>query len=237
VGFAYSGWNASAYMAEEMKRPERNLPRSLLLGTIAVAAVYVLVNLWLFFAAPLEAMRGVVPVAEVAIENLFGQGAARWLALLVGMALLSSLSAYVLIGPRVYFAMARDGLFFRFAARIHPRLGTPSLSVVAQGACAAVMILSGTFEQLLTYIGFALGIFPWMAVLGVVLLRGRQPNWARPYRVWGYPFIPLVYLAATALILSVALVNRPGPSLVALLTVAAGVPAYCLTRRGERFRS
>lgn len=159
-----------------------------------------------------------------------------WLSVLISLALLSSLSAYVFIGPRVYYAMARDGLFFRFATRIHPRFETPAFSIAAQGVCAAVMILTGTFEQLLTYIGFALGIFPWMAVAGVLLLRLRQPARERPYRVWGYPLVPIFYLVAMAWIMGVALINRPGPALVALLTVAAGIPAYQLAVRRKLAR-
>jgi len=231
VMFAYSGWNASTYIAEEVERPARTLPLSLLLGTLIVMGIYLLVNFLFFYAAPVEALRGVIVVGEAAAQRLFGSGAATWLSVLISLALLSSLSAYVFIGPRVYYAMARDGLFFRFAARIHPRFETPAFSIAAQGICAAVMILTGTFEQLLTYIGFALGIFPWMAVAGVLLLRQRQPARERPYRVWGYPLVPIFYLVAMAWIMGVALLNRPGPALLALLTLAAGIPAYQLAVR------
>ncbi|MFQ5695167.1 MAG: APC family permease, partial [Terriglobia bacterium] len=236
VMFAYSGWNGSTYLAEEVKVPGRTLPRSLLLGTALVMAIYLLLNLTFFYAVPVPALSGVVAVGDVAAAGLFGEGAAVWLSLLIALALLSSLSAYVFVGPRVYYAMARDRLFFPFAARVHPRFETPSLSVAAQGLCAALMILTGTFEQLLTYIGFALGLFPWLAVLGVFLLRRRQPARERPYRVWGYPLVPLFYLASMAAILAVALWGNPGPSLIALLTVAAGIPVYWLTvgRRRER---
>jgi APA family basic amino acid/polyamine antiporter len=228
VMFAYSGWNASAYLAEELNQPGRSLPRSLLLGTVTVMIVYVLINLLFFYAAPLDSLKGVIPIGDVATKHLFGPRAGNWFSLLIGFALLSSLSAYVFIGPRVYYAMARDHLFFRFAARIHPRFQTPALSIAAQGACAAVMILTGTFEQLLTYIGFALGIFPWMAVLGLILLRRRHPRQKRPYRVWGYPVVPVCYLVGMAWILGVAFLNRPLPSLLALLTVAGGIPVYYL---------
>jgi APA family basic amino acid/polyamine antiporter len=233
VMFAYSGWNASAYIAEELHQPARALPRSLLFGTLAVMVIYLLVNLLLFFAAPATQLSGVVAVGDVAVRRLFGEAAGAKLSILIAVALLSSLSAYVFIGPRVYYAMARDGLFFRFAARVHPRFETPAASILAQGACAVVMILSGTFEQLLTYIGFALGIFPWMAVAGLLWLRRRQPDRARPYRVWGYPLVPLLYLGAMAWILAISLLNRPGPALLALATVAAGLPVYWLTERSK----
>lgn len=224
--FAYSGWNASVYLAEEVDSPAHTLPRSLLLGCLITTVVFLLVNLLFFFAAPVAALKGVVAIAEVAAKRLFGPGAATWLSALIGLGLLSTLSACVFTGPRVYYAMARDGLFFRFASRIHPRFETPAASIAAQGLCAVLMIGSGTFEQLLTYIGFALGIFPWMAVAGVLVLRWREPTRERPYRVWGYPLTPLFYLVAMGSILAIALVNRPGPSLMAILTLAAGIPAY-----------
>ena len=229
VIFAYSGWNGASYIAEEVEEPGRTLPRALLAGTLAVMVIYLLLNVLLFYAAPVAELRGVIPVGEVAAEKLFGPYGAQWLSGLVALALLSSLSAYIMIGPRVYFAMARDGLFFRAAARVDPERETPAAAIVAQSVCAAVMVLTGTFEQLLTYIGFALGIFPWMTVLGVVLLRRRAPQRERPYRVWLYPLLPLFFLAAMAAILAVAFVNSPWTSLVAVATVLAGIPAYELT--------
>jgi APA family basic amino acid/polyamine antiporter len=229
--FAYSGWNAAGYIGEEVEDPARTLPRSLLLGTLLVMLVYLLVNFLFFFAALPAQISGVATVAEVAAVQLFGPAAATKISALIGLALLSSLSAYVLIGPRVYYAMARDGLFFRFAGKIHPRFHSPGLSILAQGACAVAMILTGTFEGLLTYIGFALGIFPCLAVAGVILLRNRQPRRERPYRVWGYPAVPLFFLFVMLTALGVGLINSPKPSLIALLTVAAGIPAYLLTVR------
>jgi APA family basic amino acid/polyamine antiporter len=235
--FAYSGWNAAAYIAEEIKEPSRNLPRSLLLGTLIVTVIYLLLNLLLFFAALPSQLQGVEAVGEVAAVQLFGPGAARMISTLIGLALLSSLSAYVLIGPRVYYAMAKDGLFFRFAARVHPRFHTPGLSILAQGACSLVMIFTGTFEQLLIYIGFALGIFPLLAVAGVFVLRRREPQRERPYRVWGYPLVPLFFLVVMMAVLVVGLVNRPKPSLIALATVVAGIPAFWLTNWLARRRT
>ncbi len=229
VMFAYSGWNGAAYIAEEVENPGRTLPRALLAGTLTVMVIYLAVNALYFYAAPVSALRGVIPVGEVAAGKLFGAGAAQWLSGLIALALLSSLSAYILIGPRVYFAMARDGLFFRAAARVDPERETPAAAIVAQSVCAAVMVLTGTFEQLLTYIGFALGIFPWMTVLGVLLLRRRAPERERPYHVWLYPLMPLSFLAAMAAILAVAFLNSPWTSLVAIATVLAGLPAYELT--------
>ena len=235
VMFAYSGWNAASYLAEEIVEPARNLPRALLGGTLAVVILYLLLNVLFLSAAPLDTLSGAVAVGDVAAEGLFGAGAARWLSLLISFALLSSVSAYILVGPRVYYAMARNRLFFQFAAYVHPRFATPSYSIAAQGVLASVMILSGTFEQLLFYIGFALGIFPWMTVAGLIWLRRREPDRPRPYRVWGYPFVPLIYLAASAGILVVAFAGRPWPSTAAILTVLAGIAVYKFTvGKGER---
>lgn len=237
VMFAYSGWNASAYLAEEVERPSRTLPLSLLLGTLAIIVLYMAVNVFFFYSAPASALRGQVAVGEVAVRNALGGHAATGLALAVSLLLFATVSAYIFIGPRVYFAMARDGLFFRFAARIHPRYETPALSIAAQTFCAVLMIFTGTFEQLLTYIGFALAIFPWMAVAGVLILRRRQPARERPYHVLGYPFVPLYYLIAATYIMGAALVSRPMPSLLAILTVVAGLPIYWLMERQRRSRA
>ena len=229
VMFAYSGWNAAAYLGEEVREPARTLPRALALGTLAVMLIYVAFNLLLFFAVPATELKSVPTVGELAARRLFGEGFGRGFALLVAAGLLSSLSAYVFIGPRVYYAMARDRQFFRFAAQVHPRFQTPSLSILAQGVCAAALVLTGAFEQLFIYIGFALGIFPWMTVAGVFVLRRREPERERPYRTWGYPLVPLFYLATSAAIMAVAFVNNPKTSLIAIATVAAGIPVYHLT--------
>jgi len=231
VMFAYSGWNAASYLAEEVEQPERTLPRSLLLGTVIVMLLYLLLNAFLFAAAPLEKLRNVIPVAEIAMKEIFGPSAAQWLAIAVSVALVSATSAFMMIGPRVYFAMARDGLFFSFAGKIHPRHATPSFSIIAQGVCAATMALTGTFDQLLTYIGFALSIFPWLTVFGMVVLRLRQPARNRPYRAVAYPLFPCFYLGLMGWIMASSLLHNPIPPLVAVATIAVGIPAFYISRK------
>jgi APA family basic amino acid/polyamine antiporter len=227
VMFAYSGWNAASYLAEEVKEPARVLPRSLLVGTLVVLLIYLGLNLQFFLNPTVPAMiGGQINVFDLAVTQMFGAAAGRWVSLLVFFALVSSLSAFVLLGPRVYFAMARDGCFFNVASRLHPKTGTPLLAFLAQAVWAVGLVLSGTFEQLLTYIGFALGLFPLMAVAGVFLLRRRQPQRERPFRVWGYPLTPAFFLLAMSVILIVSFQGRPKESSVALATVAAGIPVY-----------
>ncbi|MBN1827387.1 MAG: amino acid permease [Candidatus Eisenbacteria bacterium] len=241
VGFAYSGWNASAYIAGEVRRPRRTLPLSLVAGTCIVIVLYLLINLFVFRAVPFDELRGTITPVESAAARVFGPWMGRGLGTLVGFGLLSSLSAFLMIGPRVYFAMARAGLFFRFASRVHPRFGVPSRSVVLQGCLAAIMVMVGSFEQLLVYLGFALGVFPWLAVAGIFVARRRGIGEGTAVRTPGHPVTTLFYLTASLALLFAAWINRPVESTAAMISVAAGFPLYLLwraaRRRGENGRS
>jgi basic amino acid/polyamine antiporter, APA family len=223
IMFAYSGWNASAYIGSEIRDPERNLPRSLLLGTGLVMLLYLALNLLYVFAAPPLAMEGVISIAGLAVSRLFGEVPGSLVSLLVAFALFSSLSAYVILGPRVYFSMARDGYFFRFASLVSPRFGVPTWSILLQGAIAMGMVLLGSFDQILTYMGFSLGIFPLLAVIGVFKLRRSGQS---RFRLPGYPIVPLAYLAAGASILVLAFLRRPLESSIAIATVLLGIPVF-----------
>jgi APA family basic amino acid/polyamine antiporter len=228
IMFAYSGWNASAYIGSEVKDPSRNLPRSLLLGTGIVILLYAALNLFYIYAIPAAEMEGVISVGGLAAGNLFGRSAETVLSLFISFALFSSLSAYLILGPRVYYSMARDGIFFKSIAAVNPKCCVPTRSIVLQGAIASVMVLFGTFDQLLTYMGFSLGIFPLLAVLGVFKLRrtGRSA-----VKLPGYPVASAVYILVGATILVLAFLERPVESLVAIGTALAGVPVYYLFKR------
>ena len=223
IMFAYSGWNASAYVGSEVRDPSRNLPRSLLLGTAIVALLYAALNVFYVYAIAPASMEGVISVAGLAAGNLFGPSAETVLSLLVSFALFSSLSAYLILGPRVYYSMARDGIFFKSIAYVDPKCAVPTRSIVLQGAIAAAMVFLGTFEQLLTYMSFSLGIFPLLAVLGVFKLRrtGRSA-----VKLPGYPVASAVYILAGTAILALSFLERPKESLVALATAAVGIPVY-----------
>ncbi len=231
VMFAYSGWNASAYIAEELKNPKRSVPVSLIAGTGVVVVLYMAVNLFIFRSLPYEETKGVIAIVERASVGVFGDWMGRGLGMLVSVALLSSLSAYIIIGPRVYFAMARDRLFFNFASVVHPRYHVPGRSIVIQGILAATMVLIGSFEQLLIYLGFALGIFPWLAVAGIFIARKRKIGDETAVNVPGYPVVPAFFLLITLTLMVVAFVNRPFESTAAILTVLAGIPCYFLRNR------
>ena len=173
VMFAYSGWNASAYIAGEMKDPRRTLPLSLLAGTGIVIVLYLAVNLFILQSVPFQQLQGMEEVVKEASVRAFGSGIGNLLGLLTGLALLSSLSAYIILGPRVYYAMAQDRLFLPIAARVHPRYGVPGISILIQGVIAIFMVITGTLEQITYYVGFALGVFPWLAIAGIFLARKK----------------------------------------------------------------
>jgi APA family basic amino acid/polyamine antiporter len=231
IMFAYSGWNASTYLGGEIKNPSRILPRSLIYGTGIVVILYLALNILYVYGINPEEMKGVISVGGLAMGNLFGKSAGVLFSLLIAFALFSSLSAFIIIGPRVYYSMAKDGLFFKFAARIHPKFQVPSNSIVLQGLIAVILVISGSFEQVLTYMGFALGIFPILTVFGVWKLRKNDPG---ALRLKGFPVAQIIYVSAGILILVLSFLERPFESSIALLTVAVGVPAYFIFKRLAR---
>jgi APA family basic amino acid/polyamine antiporter len=229
IMFAYSGWNASTYVGSEVRDPARVIPRSLFLGTGVVMALYILINIVFVYAVPPEEMKGVISIGGLAMGKLFGRPFEAVFSLLVSFALLSSLSAFILLGPRVYHSMANDRLFFKGLAFVNPRSGVPSRSIALQGVLSSMMVLSGTFDQILTVMGFALGIFPLFAVAGLLKMKASATTGERYF--W-YPWAPVIYLASGACILLLSFFQRPAESSLAILSVLLGVPVYvCFKRR------
>ena len=228
IMFAYSGWNASAYIGSEVKNPSRNLPRSLIMGTGIVMLLYFLINMFYIYAASPAEMSGVISIGGLAVGNLFGPSFENLLSLMISFALFSSLSAYIILGPRVYYSMAKDKAFFKFAGEVHPRFGVPAKSIILQGIIAVIFILFGTFDQILTYMGFSLGIFPIMAVIGVFKVRRRKMS---PFKLPGFPVVPLIYALVGIVILTLSFMERPRESSIAILTVLIGIPVYIFFRR------
>lgn len=223
IMFAYSGWNASTYIGSEIKDPQRNIPRSLLLGTAMVMVMYIGLNIVFVYAIPPEAMKGVISIGGLTVKNLFGSVMEFAFSLMIAFALFSSLSAFIIIGPRVYYSMARDGYFFKFAAKVHPKYQVPSAAITLQAILAIVMVLSGTFDQILTYMGFSLGIFPLLAVTGVFKLRAKGSNMQMLMKL---PVHLVIYLIFSALILLLSYLERPVESSIALLTALTGIPFF-----------
>ncbi len=231
IMFAYSGWNASAYIGSEIQKPEKNLPLSLVLGTGVVMALYLGLNVLFVYAASPGEMVGVIAIGGLAASRLFGGPAETVISGLIAFALLSSISALIILGPRVYYAMAKDGYFFKAFADVHPVFRVPSKSIVLQALIAAVMVMSGSFDQILTYMGFCLGIFPIFAVIGVFKLNSTS---SRSSRIPLYPLTPLVFASVSLSILVLAYLERPVESSIAILTVALGVPVYVIFNRARR---
>ncbi|HET8737687.1 MAG TPA: amino acid permease [Pricia sp.] len=231
IMFAYSGWNASVYIGSEIKNPKKNLSRSLLLGTGVVILLYLFLNMLFVYAIPPADMGGVIAIGGLAVNHLFGNATDTLISLLISFALFSSLSAFIIIGPRVYYAMAKDGYFFKFLAEVHPTFKVPSKAILIQALIAVIIVLFGAFDQILTYMGFALGIFPILAVIGVFRLRISGGS---VLKLPGYPWVQLFYIVASVSILILAYFERPVESSIALLTVVAGIPLYFLFKRMYR---
>jgi APA family basic amino acid/polyamine antiporter len=232
VMFAYSGWNAATYVAGETKTPERTIPVSLVAGTLIVATFYFLLNVAFIYALPLGLMKGVLAIGEASAGALFGHLGGNIFGAIMSVGLLSCVSAMVIAGPRVYFAMAVDGCFFPTAARIHPQSGTPMYAIVFQWLAAALMILTGTFESLIYYIGFALIFFAALAVAGLLRLR-LSDGWKKlPVVSRAYPLAPVLFIGASAWMLIYTAVLRPKESALGLLTILLGAGLYYWRFRG-----
>lgn len=230
IMFAYSGWNAATYIGSEIRNPQKNLPASLFLGTALVVVLYLLLNALFIYAVPAAEMAGVIAIGGLAVEYLFGEVTNILISVLIAFALFSSLSAFIIIGPRVYYAMARDGLFFSFVGRMHKKYEVPSNAIWIQALIAIVLVLSGTFDQILTYMGFALGIFPILAVFGVFQLRKKAES-VRKFP--GFPWVQLLFMAASVFILVLAFMERPLESSIAIGTVVIGIPFYFVFKRKD----
>lgn len=231
VMFAYSGWNAATYVAEEIRTPERSLPAALVGGTLLVILFYLACNVAFIYAAPLARLKGVLPVGSEAARALFqGRGGAIFSGMMAA-ALLSCISAMVIVGPRVYYAMAQDGCFFSSAARVHQRFQTPVAAISFQTAATIALIITGTFETLIYYIGFMLVLFAALATAGIFRLRKRR-NWRRlPAVDRFFPLVPAVFLIASLGMLVSTIRLRPTESFLGLLTVGCGAGFYWWTIR------
>ncbi len=225
VMFSYAGWNAAVYVAEEIRDPARNVPRALTLGTAVVVVLYLALNALYLRVVPRELLVGSIGVGELAAGRLFGPAAASMFAALALVIILSSLSAMTIAGPRVYFAMARDGAFLSAAARVHPHYRTPAVAILAQAGWSAILVLSGTFEQLLTYTGFAVILFSALAVLSLFFVR-RRSNETSTFRAWGHPWAPALFCVVGFAIVVNTIVEAPGVASAGLGVMAAGIPIY-----------
>ena len=229
--WAYEGWNNITFTAGEIKDPQRNLPLSLILGMSAITLIYVGMNVVYLYAMPVGDMISTETIGEAAAGRLFGPLGSKLMSLSVLVSVFGCISATVISGPRVFYAMANDGLFFRGIAEVHPRHRTPVKAILWQCLWSSALCLSGTYDQLYTFVIFAAVLFYALAGASVIVLRRRHPEWPRPYRTWGYPMTPIVYVGICVLVLVYTLVNQPVESGWGLAILACGLPAYLYWKR------
>jgi APA family basic amino acid/polyamine antiporter len=237
IMFTYSGWNAAAYVAEEIRDPGRNVPLALGIGTLAVVVVYLALNVLYVYAIPIGDLAALPSgrLTDIVAERLFGFVAGNLLAIFTIISIAASISAMVLAGPRVYYAMARDGVFWASASKVHPRFRTPTLAIVAQGLWSGVLVLSGTLSELVAYTGFAVVLFAGGAVLCLFVLRSRERGIERPFHALGYPAAPAFFILASLAMVVSEIWNNPRTSFAGLAIIAAGFPLYFLySRRSKR---
>lgn len=236
VLYAYSGWNAAAYLAGEIIDPARTIPRTMIGGTLFVALLYLILNGFYFYALPVTelATPPLLPVADKVARVMLGLEAGRFVTAILCLSIAGAVSAMVWVGSRVYYAMAQDGLTPSVFANTSGRQCTPVNAILLQSLWASVLILSGGFEQLVIYSGIALTIFSALAVAAVPILRLREPDLPRPYRTPLYPFIPAFYLLVSIVIIGCVIYERPLEGGIGIATVLAGTPLYLIWRRLRR---
>jgi APA family basic amino acid/polyamine antiporter len=228
VIFAYSGWNAVIYIAGEVKDPERNLPRALLSANLLVITLYLAINIVYIYGVPVTDMKGALRVSEVATTALFGYQTSAWITAMITVSILGALNAVIMIGPRIYYAMARDGVFFSSLSRVHPTFGTPTSAIILQALWACFLILTGTFATLFTYVSVIITLFSALTVCSVIVLRWKMPELKRPYRLWGYPIVPIAFVLANLWIVWGSLTEKPWETLWGVFIVGLGIPAYLM---------
>ncbi len=235
VLWAYKGWESSTYSAGEVKKPERNIPLGILFGTLAVVAVYILVNLAYLYVLPVGEIAKSDRIASDALKLVTGPVGGSLIALVILFSIMGAANQNILCSPRVYFAMARDGMFFKRIADAHPKYLTPYVSIVVISIWSIILSLFfGTFEQLFTYVVFGQWIFFGLTVAAVIILRKKRPDMPRPYKTWGYPFTPIFFIFAALFISMNSLINEFRNAVIGLIIILLGVPVYFYWKNKKR---
>jgi basic amino acid/polyamine antiporter, APA family len=234
VFFAYDGWVYITWVAGEVKDPRRNVPLAMVLGVLAVGAIYLAMNMTYVYAMPLNEIAEYETIAHAAATRLFSPAAALWLSAMIAISCFSAAAACTLSGSRVYLAMAQDGVFFRRMAVIHPKWRTPAFSLIGQGIWAAVLTMSGRYDQLYTYVIFGMVLSYTLTVIGLFVLRWKRPDVPRPYRCTGYPWLPAIYILVGVTWTLNTIIQRPTEAFGSAAIVLVGVPGYLYWKRKSR---
>ena len=234
VFWAYDGWVYVTWVAGEVKDPRRNVPLAMVLGVLAVGAIYLAMNMTYVYAMPLSEVAKYETIAHAAAKKLFSPAAAVWLSAMIAISCFSAAAACTLSGARVYLAMAQDGVFFRRMAVIHPKWRTPAFSLIGQGIWAAVLTVSGRYDQLYTYVIFGMVLSYTLTVIGLFVLRWKRPDVPRPYRCTGYPWLPAIYVLVGVAWTLNTIIQRPTEAFWGATIVLIGVPGYLYWKRRNR---
>jgi APA family basic amino acid/polyamine antiporter len=234
VFWAYDGWVYITWVAGEVKEPRKNVPRAMMLGVLAVGAIYLAMNVTYLYALPTREIARHETIAHAAAAQLFSPRAAVWLSAMIAISCFSAAASCTLSGARVYLAMAQDGVFFHRMAIIHPKWRTPAFSLIGQGIWAAALTLSGRYDQLYTYVIYGMVLSYTLTVIGMFVLRWKRPEIPRPYLCTGYPWVPAIYvLIGTAWTLN-TIITRPTQAFWGTAIVLLGVPGYLYWKRTKR---
>jgi APA family basic amino acid/polyamine antiporter len=231
VFWAYDGWVYITWVAGEVKEPRRNVPLAMVLGVLVVGAIYVAMNFTYLYALPLGEIAKHETIAHAAAVALFSPKAAVWLSLMIAVSCFSAAATCTLSGARVYMAMAQDGVFFKRMAVVHPKWRTPAFSLIGQGIWAALLTVSGRYDQLYTYVIYGMVLSYTLTVMGMFLLRWKRPELPRPYRCTGYPWLPAVYVLVGAAWTLNTIITRPTEAFWGTAIVLVGVPGYLYWKR------
>jgi len=234
VFWAYDGWVYITWVAGEVKDPKRNVPRAMILGIIVVAIVYIAMNMAYVYAMPLTEVAKHETIAAAAAAAMFSPRAANWLSAVIALSCFGAMASCTLSGARVYYAMARDGVFFQRMAEVHPKWRTPALSLIGQAVWACLLTLSGRYDQLYTYVIYGMVLSYTLTVIGLFVLRWKRPDVARPYRCTGYPWLPGIYVLLGTWWTINTIVERPKEALAGTVIVLLGVPGYLYWKRQSR---
>jgi basic amino acid/polyamine antiporter, APA family len=231
--FSYGGWQNLNFVGGEVRNPARNMPLAIMSGVAMVVAVYILSNVVYVRALPLEAIQGSTKLASDAVEAVVGPWGARFVSLAIIISTFGITNVFIMTGPRVYYVMAREKAFLPLAARLHPRFQTPAASIFLQSLWASALLLSNTYGQLLQYVTFGDWIFFALTALALIVLRHRRPDVERPYRVWGYPLVPGLFLLIAIAVVVNVFISSPVKSLVGTAIILGGLPIFYFSRRKE----
>lgn len=235
VNYAYTGWNAATYITSELDDPQRSLPMILFVGTLFVMLIYLALNFVFLYTAPMDSMQGKIEIGVIVAERAFGEAGGKAMGIGLALLLISTVSAMVIAGPRVLQVIGEDFAIFRFLSATNKN-GVPAVAIVCLGTLSIVFILTATFESILVFSGFILGVNTLFTVIGVFVIRWRKLNIDGAYRTFGYPVTPIIYLLITLWTLSYILINRPEEGWAGIAMIVTGLLMYFVSKRVERYQ-